>query len=94
MAAAFALAACTVALIHDMGDDDHPMGVAGTVYPIYVSELKEYVRRLGDRRSSNEQLVWFNVDWIESPIALPEASPPASHPLAVGPSARRITSGP
>ena len=59
----------------------------------YVGELREYVRRLGEGRGAKDKLVWFNVDWIESPIAPPQASPqlPA---LAVGPAARRITSGP
>jgi hypothetical protein len=170
VAAAFALAGCAMALIHDMGDDKQPTGIEASIYPAiayprifqrwglftpdpakrpgmlvaegqtaggarldpftglsldvdrsgtrdpraqrpdplmgayftnisqprradYVGELREYVRRLFDRRESKDKLVWFNVDWIESPIAPPEASP-ASPPLAVGPGTRRITSGP
>ena len=38
----------------------------------YVNELREYVRRVGDRRGLSEKLVWFNVDWIEAPIAEPD----------------------
>jgi hypothetical protein len=61
----------------------------------YVNELREYVRRVGDRRGPAEKLVWFNVDWIESPVAEPEESPSSS--LEASPIAavsRRITSGP
>jgi hypothetical protein len=58
---------------------------------VYVSELREYVRRVGDLRSPSDKLVWFNVDWIEAPIASPE---PQADVVALSPVSRRITSGP
>lgn len=69
------------------------MNISQPSHAIYVGELREYVGRLGDRRGANDKLVWFNVDWIESPIAPPQSAPPLPA-LAVGPAARRITSGP
>jgi hypothetical protein len=60
-------------------------------HAVYVNELREYVRRVGDLRSPSDKLVWFNVDWIEAPIAPPE---PESEFVALSPVSRRITSGP
>jgi hypothetical protein len=59
-----------------------------------VNELREYVRRFGSRRDPSERVVWFNVDWIEAPIAAPETSEDTNSPLALAPVSRRITSGP
>jgi predicted DCC family thiol-disulfide oxidoreductase YuxK len=59
----------------------------------YVNELREYVRRIGDRRGPGDKLVWFNVDWIEAPISAPDGyDSPAE--LAAVTLPRRITSGP
>ncbi len=60
-------------------------------HAIYVGELRDYVRRVGDQRSPADKLVWFNVDWVEAPIAAPE---PQNEPIALSPVSRRITSGP
>jgi hypothetical protein len=60
----------------------------------YVNELREYVRRLGDRRGPSEKLVWFNVDWIEAPLPAPDPTDEKPEPVAVAPISRRITSGP
>jgi hypothetical protein len=60
----------------------------------YVNELREYVRRFGSRRDPSERVVWFNVDWIEAPIAAPEPGEDTNSPLALAPVSRRITSGP
>jgi predicted DCC family thiol-disulfide oxidoreductase YuxK len=62
---------------------------------IYVNELREYVRRRGERGGPSDQLVRFNVDWIESPIAAPiPRDEPAPEIAAVPITPRRITSGP
>jgi hypothetical protein len=58
----------------------------------YVNELREYLRRVGDRRAPGDKLVWFNVDWIEAPISAPEGESPPE--LAEVSMPRRITSGP
>jgi hypothetical protein len=58
---------------------------------VYVNELREYVRRVGDLRSPPDKLVRFNVDWIEAPIADPESQ---AQVVALAPTSRRITSGP
>jgi hypothetical protein len=60
---------------------------------VYVNELREYVRRVGDLRSPSDKLVWFNVDWIEAPIASPEPEAEGDV-VALSPVSRRITSGP
>jgi hypothetical protein len=58
---------------------------------IYVGELRDYVRRMGDLKSPSDRLVWFNVDWVEAPIAEPESR---AEVVALSPVSRRITSGP
>jgi hypothetical protein len=61
----------------------------------YVNELREYVRRRGERGGPSDKLVWFNVDWIEAPIAAPDAPrEPAPEIAAAQVVPRRITSGP
>jgi predicted DCC family thiol-disulfide oxidoreductase YuxK len=59
----------------------------------YVNELREYVRRLGDRRGPTDKLVWFNIDWIEAPIPAPDGRDSPTE-LAAASLPRRITSGP
>jgi hypothetical protein len=69
------------------------VSIAQSSRSIDVDELRDYLRRRGEKRGADDEWLWFNVDWVETPIAPPEDRP-SSPALAVASPSRRITSGP